>query len=411
MDAKADPAPQASVVDAPRQAGLWNSFAAWLGEYQGQRLSFMDFAGALATRLREAGVPLARFSMSLNDYHPEVIGRSYFWEKERGLRQLDQAYTPRISDVYQASPIRQIHEGAAAIRRRLETGGDAFDFPILHELKSAGLTDYAAFPLVFSDGTRQFVSFSTDKPGGFEAPELALMESVLPLLAARVEIEHAHAITLQLLRTYLGEDAAARVISGGFRRIMGEEIDAIVFACDMRGFTGLTDALPAAAIIGLLSAYYDAVAAPVREEGGDIVKMIADGILAIFPIAREAKLDACCTMAERAVRAVKKAAANLEALTPEALPEGAWPLKAGFALHFGKVTFGNVGSRDRLDFTVIGPAVNEAFRLEALTKQLQRTILVSAPFAALILESEVEPLGPHALKGVREAKEVFALRL
>lgn len=398
------------LVDARRQAELWNSFATWLGEYQGQRLSFVDFAGALATRLVEAGVPLARLSLSLNDWHPEVIGRSYFWEKEKGLRQLDQAYTARITDVYQLSPIKTIHDGAGGLRRRLEDAVETLDYPILSELKAQGLTDYAAFPLIFSDGARQFVSFSTDRRGGFAAPELALMESVLPLLAARVEIEHTHAITQQLLRTYLGEDAAGRVMSGGIRREMGEEIDAIVFACDMRGFTGLTDALPAAAIIALLSAYYDAVAAPVRAEGGDIVKMIADGILAIFPIAREAQMDACCTMAERAVRAAKTSVANLEALAPEALPEGAWPLKAGFALHFGKVTFGNVGSRDRLDFTVIGPAVNEAFRLEAMTKQLSRTILVSEPFAALIAKEEVEPLGPHALKGVREAKEIFALK-
>ncbi|HRK70172.1 MAG TPA: hypothetical protein PLA85_01195, partial [Micropepsaceae bacterium] len=252
MDMETEP-----VIDARRQEKLWNSFAAWLGEYQGQRLSFVDFAGALAARLVEAGVPLARLSLSLNDWHPEVIGRSYFWEKDKGLRQLDQAYTARVTDTYQLSPIKTIHDGAGGLRRRLEDAGGNLDYPILAELKAQGLTDYAAFPLIFSDGSRQFVSFSTDRAGGFAAPELALMESVLPLLSARVEIEHTHAITQQLLRTYLGEDAASRVMSGGIRREMGEEIDAIVFACDMRGFTGLTDALPASSIIALLSAYYD----------------------------------------------------------------------------------------------------------------------------------------------------------
>lgn len=407
----------AFVEDLPRSlqaptaqaAAARKALAAWAADHGGHRVPLLELISQLGEHLIAAGLPMWRVTCTLSDYHPEVVGRQYNWVRDRGPQQVDRRFTPRISDAYVSSPIRVISEGAAALRRRLTGPKAQRDFPVLEELASEGATDYAAMALTFSDGKRHFMAFASDAPEGFRDDELAFLESILPQLSLRIEVEHTRQLADQVVQVYLGSYAAPRVISGEVRRVRGESIDAIVLAVDMRGFTKLTDSLDPDAIFATLSVYYDAVSGPVIEAGGDVVKMIADGILAVFPVPHGADPAARAELARKAAAAVKEASASLGALAPEDLPDGAWPLRAGFALHFGEITFGNVGSRARLDFTLIGPAVNEAFRIEAMTKVLGRPILLSAPFAAL-MGDEVVSLGFHALKGVREAKEIFAFR-
>ncbi|MCC6918180.1 MAG: adenylate/guanylate cyclase domain-containing protein [Alphaproteobacteria bacterium] len=401
--------PASLKAPTPQAAAARQALAAWAANHGGHRVALLDLVTQLGEHLIAAGLPVWRVTCTLSDYHPEVVGRQYNWVRDRGPQQVDRRYTPRISDAYVSSPIRVIRDGAAALRRRLRGPGIQHDFPVLEELATEGASDYVAMALIFSDGTRHFIAFATDRDDGFRDDELAFLESLLPQLCLRIEVEHTRQLADQLVRVYLGSYAAPRVIGGEVRRIRGESIDAIILAVDMRGFTHLTDTLDPDAVFATLSVYYDAVSGPVIEAGGDVVKMIADGILAVFPVPHDADADMRASLADKAADAAKQAVASLGALAPEDLPDGAWPLRAGFALHAGEITFGNVGSRARLDFTLIGPAVNEAFRIEALTKEIGKPILLSAPFAALVRD-DVTSLGFHTLKGVREPKEIFTFR-
>lgn len=404
-----DDLPETLRARTPDEARARAALAAWAADHHGHRTAPIDLIAELGPRLVAAGIPIYRISCSLRDYHPEYVGRQYLWHRLRGPEQQDRRFTPNVSETYTLSPIKIIHEGAAAVRRHL-TGPKALrDFPVLEELAADGVTDYIGLPLLFSDGSRQFIAFATDNPDGFAPDELAFLELLMPQICLRIEIEHARQLADQIMQVYLGAYAAPRVISGEVRRVRGESIQAIILAVDMRGFTRLTDALDADAVFTTLSVYYDAVSEPVIKAGGDVVKMIADGILAVFPVAPDATTADREAIAWKAADAVREAVASLGALAPEDLPEGAWPIKAGFALHAGEVTFGNVGSRARLDFTLIGPSVNEAFRIEAKSKVIGKAILLSDAFANLVGHKGVTSLGFHELAGVREPKEIFAL--
>ncbi len=384
---------------------LGDSAAAhFLADHRGEGLTIEAIVEGLSTRMVADGLPLMRLSISLSDYHPEVIGRSYAWVRDKGIEVTDRAYTPKRSDTYMGSPIKLIHDGADGLRRRLDGPNAVLDFAVTRELHALGATDYVGMALNFSDTTRHFVSWATDRAGGFSTEEITFFDLVLPLLCMRLELAHARRITEQLLTTYLGTDATRRIISGDIRRSHGEDIAAIIFYCDLRGFTRLTDALPPRDVIALLGEYYDAVAGPVRLHGGDVIKMIGDGMIAIFPI--KDGLDPA-RAAYEALDAAREARATLESIPSERLPEGVDRLAAGFALHVGQVTFGNIGSRDRLDFTVIGPAVNEVSRIEPLTKVLDHSLLLTSDFANLPSGIETKSLGFHVLRGVREPREIF----
>jgi adenylate cyclase len=208
------------------------------------------------------------------------------------------------------------------------------------------------------------------------------------------------------LTTYLGVEATRRIISGEFRRSLGEDISAVIFYCDLRGFTRMTDILASGEIIAVLSEYFDAVAGAVRTRGGDIIEMIGDGMIAIFRVTEDFSVERA---AAEALEAAREARAALMAVPADRLPPRIENLRAGFALNVGNVTFGNIGSRDRLDFTVIGPAVNEASRIEPMTKILGQSILMTEAFAKLHADPGIRSLGFHVLRGVREPHEIFAL--
>ena len=379
--------------------------AHFLADHRGEGLTIEAIVDGFASRAVNDGIPLLRVSISLSDYRPDVIGRSYAWMRDQGIEIVDRAYTPKRSETYFESPIKVIHDGADALRRKLEGLDAQLDFAVTRELAERGATDYVGMALNFSDGSRQFISWATDRPGGFSTDEVTFFDLLLPLICMRLELAHARRITEQLLTTYLGNDATRRIMSGDIRRLPGEDIAAVIFYCDLRGFTRLTDVLPPGDVIALLGEYYDAVAGAVRLHGGDVIKMIGDGMIAIFPVAAGMQVGRA---AREALDAAREAQAALAAVPPERLPPGVPSLIAGFVLHVGQVTFGNIGSRDRLDFTVIGPAVNEVTRIEPLTKVLGHSLLLTAAFADLPSGIEARSLGFHALRGVRNPREIFA---
>lgn len=390
------------------QSGPEAHLRAWLLDHGGTPWTDEQFVSGFCRELQESGFGIFRVMIALSDAHPQVWGRIVIWRDDQEVQVVNESYENYRNEEYLQGPMPVIHGGAAAIRRRLTGNHVQRDFPIVPWLESLGATDYVAMALPFSDGSRHFMSFATKRPGGFSFDDLATLDSLMPLVALRIEISHARRLNSTLLRTYLGSQAAQRVEGGRIRRAEGEVLGAIVAFADLRGFTRLTNRLSPHDVITVLSHYYEAVAEPLEKRGADINKLIGDGMLALFPIESQEPVY-LTALATSAIQAVREAHERLVAIAPEALPQGVDKLRAGFALHVGEVTFGNVGSKSRLDFTMIGPAVNEAQRVQLLTKSLGRTLLLSKAFAALPCCVAFEHVGRHELAGFPEPKEIFAL--
>jgi adenylate cyclase len=248
-------------------------------------------------------------------------------------------------------------------------------------------------------------TWATDRPSGFTGAEIASLEEINPALAMVVETRAIRRITDNLLDTYLGPLAGRRVLAGQIRRAVGERLRAVIMITDMRGFTALSDRLPGDEVIELLDDYFDAIVTSVEARKGETLKFMGDGVLSIFPATDEGDFS------EASAQALEAALTGLERLdmVNEARREAdRTQVRCGIGLHVGEVNFGNVGAPARLDFTVIGPAVNLASRIEGLTKQLLRPILVSSAFARVCPRSLVS-LGFHPVPGLFEPEEVFGL--
>jgi adenylate cyclase len=207
------------------------------------------------------------------------------------------------------------------------------------------------------------------------------------------------------MNTYVGERSGAHVLAGQIQRGSGEDLNAVIWFCDLRGFTRLADRLPRSDLIKLLNDYFEIMCNAVRAEGGEVLKFVGDGMLAIFEMKDAVEAAARAEAALRAARAAIDATRSHNAARRVA---GQTEIKFGIALHLGEVSYGNIGAPDRLDFTVIGPAVNHANRLEKLAGELGRPLLASASFAGAA-PAGLQSLGLHRLRGVAEPQEVFAL--
>jgi adenylate cyclase len=351
--------------------------ALWLVDHGGHGLTLDLLLGELCDRLVAEGIPLRRVVVGVLSSHPEVAARSVVWNRGgTSVQCRDFSYTMRDADTYNKSPVKLIHDGAGAIRRRLEGEDAVLDFPVLHELKAIGVTDYVIMPIVHTTGRINFISWTTDSPGGFTSRHLALLYDLLPLIALRVEIRVAREATRTLLETYLGREPARRVLDGRVRRGQVETIRAVVLVSDLRGFTALSDRLDPRGVVELLDDYFEAAARPIEDRKGEILKFIGDGLLAIFGVGDDATV--ACAKALEAARAVMT---NLDEVNRHRGAQGRPEIRCGIGLHVGDVQYGNIGARDRLDFAVIGRAVNEASRVESLCRVLERRLLATAPFA------------------------------
>ena len=361
------------------------------------------FMRAFAARLTAAGIPLWRVSYALRTMHPEVLWRTVQWHAHGELVVRDQPHTRLDDDFYKKSPVALVREAGTPVRVRLLAGD--LPFPVCYDLRDAGGTDYYVQALPFTNGQIGYVSLATDAPEGFSDAALETLESIRPFLARRLELESAYYATRALLDVYLGKNAARRVFAGAFQRGKGELIDAAIWFSDMRDFTALTDGTPPARVVEVLDDYFDAVASAIAEHGGEVLKFIGDAVLAIFPIGGDAR--AAC---RHALKAADQALASLARVNEARAARGEDPVAIGVALHRGMVMYGNIGARDRLDFTVISAAVNEAARLESLCKTLKTPLALSAAFAEAAEADDVVDLGEHELKGVKAKLRVFAPR-
>ena len=379
--------------------------ADWLLRHAVHGLEAEQLLAHLNERLGRCGVPVWRSSLNVHTLHPEVFVRNVVWSREAGAVSELVSHIDRASATYKNSPVSLIYEGSGPIRRRLDNDRDSHYFPICKTLADQGGTDYIILPLRFSNGERTFVSFATDAPAGFSAENLQTLYEITPFLALRIELESSYFATTSLLQLYLGRNAARRVLDGAFKRGEGQALHAAIWYCDLRDFTTFSDRHDPADVVAMLDNYFEKAADAVRERGGEVLKFIGDALLAVFDFAQTDPWTAC----NQALAAGVDAIAHLEDSHADHPWGDSGAIRMGVSLHVGNVLYGNIGSLDRLDFTVIGSAVNEACRLEALCRVLGVPLVMSRQFADMCSDAEPICLGKHELKGVAGAKEVFTV--
>src|SRR6202049_7712 len=353
----------------------------------------------LSEWLVACGIPLWRVAVFVRTLHPQVMGRRFIWRPGTEVEVSEAPFELLESADFLENPIAQVYATGRALRRKLTDPDCAVDFPVLSELRTEGITDYLASPLVFTDGAIHAVTCTTRQDGGFTDAQIAGIEAIITPLARVAEIRALRRMGSTLLDTYVGHDAGERILAGHIRRGDIEEIHAAIWLSDMRGFTALADSMPPRVIIDLLNRYFDCQVPVILDHGAEVLKFMGDGLLAIFNIAGN-ETEVC----ERALAAARRAQENIVALASSAMPG----LRFGLALHIGDVLYGNIGSGNRLDFTCIGPAVNFAARIEKLTGQLGRAILASDEFARHC-PGDFASLGEFRLAGFSAPQLVFGL--
>ncbi len=371
----------------------------------GPRLDSVDaLLRGLVDEVHRSGLPLRYASFHVRTLHPQLQAWSYMWWRDRGWACVERPHHDVMPESFIHSPVGVLHRQRGPFRRRLRGPQARIDYPVLAEFATAGGTDYIADRVVFGNDSINVVSWLTDARGGWSDADLAVLEGIRPALATVLELQVRRALAETLLETYLGRMTGRRVLDGSIARGARERLLAVVWACDLRGFTTLSEQHPPHALLELLDAFFEAVAGAVAAGGGEVLKFLGDGLLAIFPVGRAADPADVCRDALTAAAAARGRVAAMP--MPPEIPG---PVHFGLALHVGDVIYGNVGAPDRLDFTVVGPAVNRAARIEALTKQLDEPTLTSGEFAAFVPDA-VRPVGTFELRGVPEPVEVFAVR-
>jgi adenylate cyclase len=392
-----------SAID-PAAAYSLDDVTHWLtSETRDERFIDNIFA-EFCMRLQRAGIPIKRASLHLLIQHPQWLGARILWAdgmREATITRVD--YDVRQRSEYIGSPVDEIMRGTTEIREHLERDpAQGRKHGLYGELRSLGLTDYVAWPMHHTLGKRHMVAFSTDRRGGFDEAHIAVLRGLLPILALVSEIRMKNRLARTLLETYVGAHAGELILAGATRRGSGTTVRAAILICDLRDFTRISDSWPRDDVISLLNDYFDTVSEPIVRHGGEILKFMGDGLLAIFPLSEP---SACADL----LHAVTEARQAMTALNEKNRATGGEPLNFGIGVHVGDVMYGNIGSRARLDFTVIGPAVNMASRLEALTKQLGKPVLLSRAFADLVAgDFALERVGEYPVRGFSEPIELFA---
>ena len=373
----------------------------WLMTDARRRVDASDFLGAFALELRAAGVDVSRITTGVPILHPLIFSFSSLWQLDKGATERLYRTGPGTSATMANSPIRIAYEGGGPVRCDLTAPPREGEFAILGDLRREGFTDYIVHSVPFADGSHKALSLATTRPAGFNGAELALFEATIPAVAFNLEVQALRRTARTLLDTYVGHQSGGRVLGGQIQRGTGETIRAVIWLCDLRGFTNLSEALPRDTLIDLLNCYFGPMCDAVAAQGGEILKFIGDAMLAIFPIGADSA--ATCGAALAAAEGAQTALIDENRRREGAgLPR----IEYGLALHVGDVMYGNIGSDTRLDFTVIGPAVNLTARIESMCGQLGRPLLLSSDFVAAGRIS-ADSLGAFALRGIGVEHEIF----
>jgi len=402
-----------------------DGLAFWLVQRGMLGLPVGEQIAGFCRKVFDSGFPVKRAQMGMYTLHPRYGSHTFVWRPGTdGIEHVPRERAVVSRDIYLRSPVHHMRSrGLLALRRRLDTG-ETDEFVLFPELRAEGLVDYAAHIVPYDPSQAEalaeagdaaspgqqldgiFFSCATDRGEGFDDGQLEQVVQALPYLALSVKSRLTYDVASTVLQTYLGRDAGHRVLTGEIERGSAEAIRAVIWFADLRGFTRLTDSLPRDVLVATLDDYLEAMAAPVHANNGQILKFMGDGLLATFDLTGRDQTAVC----REALAAAAELRAAFPAFNEAREADGKPVMEFGLALHLGEVFYGNIGASDRLDFTVIGPAVNEASRIQALCRPLDRSILLSGTFhEAAGSKHGLESLGFHELRGVREPQELFGL--
>ena len=407
--------------DSFDMAAALSDLTGWLIQQGLENTPVQDWLEEMCHRLIRAGVPILRVNLSTRAHHPEIGAVAFRWHRDQQSEHFE--YSRRGDDEglieeYRRSPLYHLMVSSSSeLRQRLDVPDPAVDFPIFADLRARGATDYYAAkrffllkdqdapsdPVSLDEGMT--ISIVTDAPGGFTDAQLDGLRALLAPISLTLKSGANRKMAEDITAAYLGADASRRVLSGDIMRGSSETISAVIWYFDLRGFTSLSETLGSEAVIGLLNDYFALAVEVVEDHGGNVLKFMGDGMLAIFdlsaiPEARLKAIEAAC--------ALRAAFATLNATrAEEGLPVTGFTL----GLHAGDVLYGNIGGKKRLDFTVIGPAVNTTARILGMTGPVGQDIVISAAVAAPLRESrpDLVSLGAYRLRGVRDRQELFTL--
>lgn len=396
----------------------------WLAEAGLRNMSLEEILDGFSRRLNDLGVPMARSFVGMNTLHPMVRARGLIWDRAAPeITRFEFSHAGIDVAMVRESPFApMLRDGVAERRCDLADKATVKGVPVFEELQAAGMTEWLGriFPMgelvpqigwtVEADHSERLAlvcSLATDRPGGFSEADMAMLAQALPVFALAVKAVTMRAIGHGLLAAYLGAGPAGRVFAGTVQRGEVLSVEAVLFFTDLRGFTAIADTTPGKELIALLDECFECMAEPVVRHGGEVLKFMGDGLLAAFAVHPAGRAEVCAAALEAATEAL----ALIEALNGRRRAAGQQTAGLDLSLHIGTVQYGNVGTAQRLDFTVIGPAVNEASRIEKLCEPLGHSLLMSQSFAEAATASRhrLVSVGRHRLRGVREETELFAL--
>lgn len=386
--------------------------AAWITEAGLAGQSEIAALTGFCDRAVHFGLPIARAIVLADTLHPIYEGRAFRWNRDKDTTVLTE-YGRSDEDLgrWQRSPFFRLEQTGETLLRRRLTPESREEFSIFPELIDAGITDYVAMvnrfatEAIIGDMDGIYSSWATDAPAGFNEADIAALCRLAPLLALTVKSASLARIAETIVETYLGRDAGRRVLEGRIARGITDQIEAVLWSSDLRSYTRISDTADPGEIIPLLNEYSGAIISTIYDQGGDVLKLIGDGVLAIFTV--EDRTRACESALAAAIAARRSVAEVNRSRAAANLPTTDMYL----GLHIGEVFYGNIGSEDRLDFTVIGPAVNEVSRIATLCRSVDQPLLISSDFAAALGESRnlLVSVGRYALRGVGRPQDLYTL--
>jgi adenylate cyclase len=390
--------------------------ATWLAKAGLEGRTETALVDGFCSRAVAGGMPLARAMLLVDTLHPIHEGRAFRWERDKPestLTEYGRTSEGEALERWRTSPLYRLLTSGDSLLRLPVTAETEAEFPSFVEFREAKFTDYVAIVNRFAeDGVIGemdciYSYWTTDRPEGFSDDEIAALKRLTPFLGLAIKAASLGRIAETLVETYLGRDAGRRVLRGRIERGVTDRIETVLWFSDLRNFTRISEASAPEEIIPLLNDYAEAIISSIQLNGGDVLKLIGDGVLAIFPA--EERSRACAA----ALDAASAARETVAALNTRRLEESLPATDMYLGLHIGEVFYGNVGSKDRLDFTVVGPAVNEVSRIAAMCRSVDQPILISAAFAQSCVSQNhaFASVGRFALRGVGKPQELYTLDL
>jgi len=391
-----------------------NPFMVWVAQQAPNCNSAIELTTSFVEQLQVAKLPIARLMVLIPILHPQVDALFHQWESrtqrvEESNIDCDTCQMP--GGLMQA--LEPLYEGASGVRYRVGDFKKSIESGLSDEFIRSGATDYVVLPMIFSDGKINGICLISDALGGFSTKDLGFLYEILPMLARIYEVHILKRNTTSLLNTYLGEHAGKLVLEGRIKRGDGKNVEAVIWYCDLRGSTARAHSMSRSEFLEYLSEFFDCAAGAVLDNGGQILRYIGDAALAIFPIEPKSpdsahRISRLSNSCNSAINAAVEAMTRVKLINKTRKLNSKEIIKFGIALHIGEVTFGNIGTKGRLEFTIIGDAVNRTSRMESFCKLLDVSLIFSAKIAKC-QPDRFKSLGDHRLEGVDGLHELFTL--